>query len=741
MCLRPHLRLLPAAIALTAPAWCLAQASFTPSLSEYNWSSTVNQLHMRGIHNQGILGQGVTVALLDTGLNLANPEFVRNSRVLTPYNAVNGSQDVTDTINHGTHVAGIIAAGGNGTGMYGVAPMANLLMIKVFNGGTASATSINNGLDHAIGQGARVINMSFGTTTPLGDAGLRRAASTNQAVLVVAAGNEGGLTPNWPGRYAREDWANGTMLVVGAVDASGRLASFSNKAGDVAGAYLVAPGVNVLSSYGSSYGYMTGTSMAAPAVSGAAALITGYWPYLRANQVAAILLNTADDLGAPGVDAVYGHGLLNVNRALAPIGRYTYRASNGYTVTVPLATKGVALRQPTAVTPSAFAGLRTDVFDDYGRNYRSDEGQALQVRSTLTADMVMGRSEQATTLTTRTDGLGNRWTLQSVPPQASVMRTAPQGVMSPLSAGVQPTATTANDGAASVGVAQWQSAEGWGWSLGNAGLSAASLGVMGSPLGSNLPLNAGTSAVLANPLTALSPAHRFAVLNWAPAPQWQARLAALQPQVPTGYRGPAGQAVLAEAGLTGERATLNLSLGQLSERGLLGGYSHAGLGLDQRSRTLGLQLSGAWQLGRDWLALASWSDTRTASPQASGLLLSGSAVRANAMGIGLARQRLWQAQDQLSVSWLAPLKARSGTYRYSVVEGVDKAGQPMYGEQQVNLGQGAREWQADVRYAWRTDDHATAGQWRATLTVRVHPDHDAQAPSQVAGGVRYQQTF
>ena len=275
----------------------LAQTTFAPTASETSWSTSVSQLHVQAVHSKGVLGQGVTIGLLDTGLNLANPEFRNNSRVST-YNAVDGSSDVTDSINHGTHVAGVIGAGANGSGMYGVAPLANLLEIKVFNGGTASASSINRGLDYALAHGARVINMSFGTSTPLGDAGLRRAAASNQAVLVVAAGNEGARNPNWPGRYARESWAGGTMLVVGAVDANGRMASFSNRAGDTAQYYLVAPGVNILSTYGSGYGYMSGTSMAAPAVSGAAALIVGYWPYLKASQVAAILLNTADDLGA-----------------------------------------------------------------------------------------------------------------------------------------------------------------------------------------------------------------------------------------------------------------------------------------------------------------------------------------------------------------------------------------------------------------------------------------------------------
>ncbi|MEY4763638.1 MAG: hypothetical protein RI907_311, partial [Pseudomonadota bacterium] len=723
-----------------------AQVGFSPSSSEYYWSTTVAQLHLKGVQSRGILGEGVKVALLDTGLNLANPEFKGNPRVVATYNAVDGSSDVTDAINHGTHVAGVVMAGANGSGMYGVAPLASLLMVKVFNGGTASSSNITRGLDYALGQGARVINMSFGTTTPLADSGLRRAAARNQAVLGVAAGNEGWRSPNWPGRYAREGWANGTMLVVGAVDGSNRLANFSNKAGEVANFYLVAPGVNILSSYGTGYGYMSGTSMAAPAVSGAAALVTGYWPYLKANQVAAILLNTADDLGAPGVDAVYGHGLLNVTNALSPVGRYTYRAASGRTVTVPLSTQGQATRQPAAVSPSAFGGLQTEVFDDFGRNFSSAEGQALQARTVLTSDMVMGRTDLDWQAGEQRGGQGSLWRHVMAAPRVSAMRAAPLGVMSPLSAGRRPQDGEPWAAPFTAGATQWQSGTGWGFALGHGGLSATSLGLAGTEEGQALVGEA--TSLVSNPLTALSPAHRFAALHWSGPTQsdsdgwrWHGRLASLRPQLPTGVTAAQGHVAMGEMGLSSPHAALHLSVGQLDERGLLGGYASPALALGERHRTLGTTLSAAWRWHPRWSAVASWSSTTTAAPTASGLLEAGTAVRANAMGVGLQGRSVWLSGDRVSLSWQAPLKVQSGSYRYSVVTGVDAGGQPVFGQHTVNLGEGAREWQADARYGWRTGAGEQAGQWSAALTWRLHPDHDATAPQQWAGGVRYQQGF
>lgn len=699
---------------------------FAPTLTEYNRSTTVRQLHIVDVHNQGILGDGVTVGLIDTGLNLANPEFAGNSHVLPGYNAVDGSSDISDTVMHGTHVAGIVGAPGNGTGMYGVAPGADLLMIKVFNGGTASGSAIDRGLDYAIAHGAKVINMSLGTTSPISDAGLRRAAATNQAVIVVAAGNDGARSPNWPSRYARESWANGTMLVVGAVDASGHLASFSNKAGDTAAFYLVAPGVNILSTYGTGYAYLSGTSMAAPAVSGAAALISGYWPYLKANQVAAILLNTADDLGAPGVDAVYGHGLLNVNRALSPIGSYTYRVSTGTTVTVPLTNQGVLSTQPRVATPSAFKGLQTQVFDDYGRNFTSDEGDTLSTHSVMTMDSVLGRPDRLLDAADRV--LANGVQLTQLVSRTRVV-SAPWMIQGEA---VQDKALWNHQPDTEASMVQARLPSGEAFSAGDGGLSGMSLGLMGTPMGARL---SGADGVLGNPLLGFAPAHQFATLATPLGTHWTARLGFAHSHADLAA---SGDVQIAELSWAHDAGALNISLGQLSEQGLLGGYSKSVLGLNQRTQTGGVTVSGAWALGARWTLAAAYSQTHTAAPAATGMLLHATAIRTEGYGIGLVRADTWRAGDRLSFSVNAPLRARSGQLTYSVVSGVTETGEPIYGEQTVRLADGGQEWATEVRYLARLHGLATLS---AVAAWRLHPDHDASAPSQLAIGMRFNQPF
>ncbi|HET8870932.1 MAG TPA: S8 family peptidase, partial [Aquabacterium sp.] len=692
-----------------------AQTLFTPSMGEYTWSTTIVQLGMRNIHSSGILGQGVIVGLLDTGLNRSNPEFLNNTRVLTGYNATDGGTDVTDNDGHGTHVAGIVGAPGNGSGMYGVAPGATLLPIKVFSGNTASSTAVTAGLDYALSHGARVINMSLGATSPTGDTGLRHVAATNNAVVVIAAGNDSALSPNWPSRYAKESWANGTIITVGAVDSNKRLISQSNRAGDLAAYYLVAPGYRIISSYGLTYYQLTGTSMAAPAVSGAAALLTGYWPYLRANQVAAILLNTADDLGAPGVDAIYGHGMLNVNRALSPVGSYNYRTITGVRTRISLSSSGITSTPPSVSTPSAFGGVQTQVFDDYGRNYSSAEGAALNVHSVMTTESVMGRTDRL--LDTSEKVLADGSTLMRLKLDSAPSPT----VRAAQNANSSGDAWNHNATTSSSFVA-YRTRDGRSLSAGDSGLSSLTLGLMGSNWGYRL---GGLDALLSNPLANFAPQHRFAALGMPLDDGWSGRVATLQSKR---YNAASGNVNLVEVTHLGTRHAFNISTGDLSEQGLLGGYSNAAMGLNQSTHTQGLTVSAAYLLASNWALAGAWSQTQTAAPQASGMLIDATRIRATAFGVGLTRSDWIRSGDRWSVTLNTPLSAQTGKLTYSVVSSVDESGTPQFDTKVVNLRPTAREWIAETRYAIPMP--SWGGTLSTALSLRTHADNDAQAPLQ-----------
>jgi hypothetical protein len=194
-------------------------------------------------------------------------------------------------------------------------------------------------------------------------------------VVVVSAGNDAGAEVDPFASSTISAAARGTVIVAGAVDAAGNIAAFSNRAGTVADSYLVALGERVRSfdENGVAFDY-SGTSEATPIISGAVALVAGAFPTLSNTQIVDLLLRTADDLGAPGIDAVYGRGRLNIGRAFAPVGSLSVE---GVAVPVDGATGrlGAPLGDGGAVGAALSQVLARDF---YGRGYRVDVARGLR---------------------------------------------------------------------------------------------------------------------------------------------------------------------------------------------------------------------------------------------------------------------------------------------------------------------------------------------------------------------------
>ncbi len=217
--------------------------------------------------------------------------------------------DVRDDYGHGTHVAGIAAAAtNNGRGIAGIAWGARILPVKVLDQyGDGWYSDIAAGIVYAADSGARIINLSLGG---LQDSQTLRAAvdyARGRGALVIAsAGNTGGAV-FYPAAYE-------PVLAVAATDAQDRRASFSNYGPQVD---MAAPGADIYSTwYRGNYFTKSGTSMAAPHVSGAAALVWSRQPDLAASDVISTLLGAADDVGEPGVDDYTGWGRVNAYRAV-----------------------------------------------------------------------------------------------------------------------------------------------------------------------------------------------------------------------------------------------------------------------------------------------------------------------------------------------------------------------------------------------------------------------------------------
>lgn len=210
-------------------------------------------------------GQGIKVAVLDTGVDTDHPDLV---------NAIADTQDFTgdgieDMNGHGTHCAGIIGARINGVGFVGVAPKCELLIAKVLaNNGSGSYNWISSGIDWAVQNGADIISMSLGG--PSTEPTLHRAihlALAEGLTIICAAGNEGAFGVNtigYPGRY-------GSVITIAAHDPQGNPAGFSSRGGEID---FMAPGTDIWSTYKEGgFAELSGTSMATPFVAGMAALI------------------------------------------------------------------------------------------------------------------------------------------------------------------------------------------------------------------------------------------------------------------------------------------------------------------------------------------------------------------------------------------------------------------------------------------------------------------------------------
>ena len=234
--------------------------------------------------------------------------------------------DPYDESGHGTHVAGIIAAGvGNGVGIAGLAPSVQLMVLRAgFNatgGGYLADDDVAAAVVYGVENGAHVLNLSFGDPNP--SPVLRDALAYAHAAgvtIVAAAGNGGEEGVLYPARFSE-------AIAVSAVTESGAVASFSSWGYEVD---VAAPGLQIRSlALGGGYADLSGTSMAAAHVSGLSALILARQPHLQPLQVRAALTATARDAALAGWDPWTGHGVATASPPpQGPAGaRFAYPAS------------------------------------------------------------------------------------------------------------------------------------------------------------------------------------------------------------------------------------------------------------------------------------------------------------------------------------------------------------------------------------------------------------------------------
>ena len=326
--------------------------------TEYRYNANLAQLNVLPLNNYGYDGTGINVAVVDSGIDASHPEFLNST--IRGYDFSNSATGYGgDPNGHGTHVASIIAGDADGTGMRGVAYDATLYSYRVDADGDGTFEALNTDSQLAavarrhITDNIHVSNNSWGSATAV------TAYTTSQmrsiysrsisafadaqaagTLFVFAAGNSGNSEVSIDGGlpYHAPELVDAWLVVV-ASDENGVETGFTNRCGVAAAFCVTAPGNQVLAADAGTTGYvsLSGTSMAAPFVSGLAAALMEKFPNLTPKQIATRIKTTASlapltgffgetlaNNGTAAMEAIFGHGLVDSGAAAAQIGNLTY---------------------------------------------------------------------------------------------------------------------------------------------------------------------------------------------------------------------------------------------------------------------------------------------------------------------------------------------------------------------------------------------------------------------------------
>jgi hypothetical protein len=717
-------------------------ASFVATPTELKNSWQVGKINAPYLWGFNVSGVNVKIGEIDTGIYqhkelqgriLAGYNFVRNTKI-----ALGASSDDNG---HGTHVAGIIAANvGTNFGTYdvvGVAPQASLIPIKVLdNRGSGSLTNVVKGIDYSVSQGAHISSMSLGWSgsgDPTVQAALGRAVNAGQ-LLVIAAGNDGAANPGWPARYAKDSFANGQIIAVGAVDNNNNMPSWSNRAGDTANFYLVAPGVNILSTYNgssTSYATLSGTSMATPVVSGAAALLKQGWN-LSAKQIATILFTTAKDLGTAGVDSTYGWGLLDLKAAMSPIGNPTFPTvtSKGITITTTSIVNS-ASQTPTAYKAAlANANLKVAGLDDFGRDFIYDFSSLYGTNNTVkdqTLSQIM--SSMNTNLSVREyKTKDSKMALAQVDTNINMASNSIDAFGNNLNK-----ETTVTSFFYSKDLFDQQS-----FALGMNTNTNRFFGFADTPFEYSGFI---ARKAFDNPYLGFESSQNFFAYATPLGNKWRVAAGVLNnsdtisrqsTSVSGEYRSyqPNLNANLIELSNSQENNKFALSFGSVTEQtGMLGGSAGSLFGITESSNTMFMSLKNATKLSKDtWFAASINNGITLKNGNQNSLVSSTSNINSQSWSLGLLSENVIQKNDRIGFAVSQPLTVTSGSMNLDLPVGLDyDSGIMKYQSRSISMASTSTERDFEMSYRMPTSENANLA---ISALYRMNPESNAMNTDQ-----------
>jgi hypothetical protein len=695
--------------------------------AEYQRSNGASAHGALTAYTNGGTGRGTKIAIVDSGINPNLADFA--GRIDPASQDIVAGRGVTDTEGHGTAVAGVAAAGRNGTNSLGVAFDATIISLNTSNpndcgenGCSHSDSAIAKAIDVARVNGAKVINISLG-----GDgvgssvvSAVARAAADG-IVVVVSAGNESAANPSAFALGIAQIGGNGNVIIAGAMNAGGEMASFSNLAGSGSQYFLTALGdrVRTLDEKGQAT-LWSGTSFSAPVISGAAALLASAFPNLTGAQIVQLLLTTANDAGTAGRDSRFGNGILNITRAFAPQGQTIVAGSTTPISTTDNGAVSTTMGDANVHLPGAV------IFDGYARAY------ALDLARTI------GRAAREMPLTQAFDA-----NMQSGVAMAG--RTA-----------VAVTIDRKRFGEPVVGLAQF------GMSYDDSRKAKAIAGLA-------------VSRITPKMAVALGFAESGDTLKKRLAGrEANAFLVARDPMERTGFYGSGrtsfgvrqgigsfGLTVTSEqgkvydpnlrAGMEEPRytmgsasldrkfglATLSIGASRLSEQSTLLGARFSPAFTTGGATSHFLDASAAFDLGKGWGAFASYRRGWTEMPGA-GTLVSSGKLSTDAFAFDLSKTNAFFGGDKLAFRFMQPLRVRSGGFAMLVPTSYDYASHEVgFTDSLFSLAPKGRELDFEAAYG--------VGLWGGSLSanafLRKDPGNIAAAGDDVGAAVRFSLGF
>ncbi|WP_420606942.1 S8 family peptidase [Novosphingopyxis sp.] len=728
--------------------------------AEYRRSDGPSFHHAITAYQAGATGQGVTIGVLDTGIDPDSHEFA--GRIAAASRDVAGNRELADEDGHGSAVSRVLAGAKDDLDIHGIAFDATILTLRADTPGSCAAipgegdeagcsfndSSIATGVDVARKAGARVLNISLGGPNRIGTALANAIGQATRAglIIIVSAGNEFGkdepdYDPDNPSPFAQSilEAGGGNVIIATAVDDGGIISDFSDRAGASRAAVLSALGNAICCVYENDRIKTTmrggqqfvtvfnGTSFSAPQISGAAALLAQAFPNLTGAQIVEILLRSARDAGATGTDSVYGRGILDIAAAFDPQGATSLAGSTTF----------VALGESAGTTSGAMgdaglaqAALSAVLLDSYDRAYTTDLGYG------LTGSAPSYKLTGALTDRSRSVSLG-------AGPVAVAFSIAPMA-----------------DGTARVGELRLRERDGEGARL-IAGRIAARL----SP---DASVSFGIAQGASGQVAALQGSERPAFLVGEEARGSNGFIA----------RAGASAAVrrrLGDYGLTISGESGDAALWQDAEPGNLSGryhdygYARFGAALDRRfgdvTATLGadwlredetvlgarfsealgrggassvfIDAGLAWEPATGWQLAAGWRQgwTRALATQT----VTGTGVlQSSAFNADLSKRNIFGGDDELALRFAQPLRVSDGGIDLNLPVAYDYAsGDVTFGTQRLNLAPQGRELVSEMSYR--------ASLWEgivsANLFWRRQPGHYQAAPDDMGAALRYSLRF